>query len=441
MKRTRQPRRKSRPAREPASTKAASRRTPIWVLALVGIVGAVAIVAGVDAVRTLGFRASAPELDLTGVEPAVAEMIAAARQAVNDAPESAPAWGNLGMVLMAHGRNADAVKCLTRAAQLDPTEPRWPYLAATAEEIEPEAALANLRAAVACAGEAVEPELLLAERLLQVGRLKEAEQHFGNVRQRAPDHPRWQLGLGRLQLESGRLDEARRSLRESAKSPFSRKASWELLAEIEQRSGNAAAARQAQAKAAASPPDAPWPDPYYTEVASLIRSRESLLQRVEEYHRQGRPEEGRVLFNQLARAYPDVYFLALGRRQAEQGELAEAEQSFRKAAELAPEWTEPWLELAGLLLEQKQAAECDGLLRRVTELEPAHAQAWRLWGRCALLQEKPEEARRRFETALQYAPHDAAGHRELADLLSELEEHDDAEVHRNRAEQLEFGVP
>src|SRR4051794_26917713 len=57
-----------------------------------------------------------PPVDLTGADPAAAAVVERARAAVAESPRSAPAWGNLGMALVAHAYNAEGNLCFARAA-------------------------------------------------------------------------------------------------------------------------------------------------------------------------------------------------------------------------------------------------------------------------------------------------------------------------------------
>src|SRR4051794_15041844 len=69
-----------------------------------------------------------PELDLTDADPAVRGLIESARARVEKEPSSAKAWGHLGQVLLGNGFDDAAMPVLERAGQLDPAQPRWPYL-------------------------------------------------------------------------------------------------------------------------------------------------------------------------------------------------------------------------------------------------------------------------------------------------------------------------
>src|SRR5205814_8250028 len=93
-----------------------------------------------------GNHTSPPIVNLTGIDPAVRQAVDSARAAVLANSESADAWGNLGMILLAHGLpDESALVCLSRAEQLDARQPRWPYLyASILLRTDPEAAIGKL---------------------------------------------------------------------------------------------------------------------------------------------------------------------------------------------------------------------------------------------------------------------------------------------------------
>src|SRR5437773_11764184 len=63
-----------------------------------------------------------PDADLDIADPAVAQAVAAARQTVYQAPRSSDAWGQLGLVFLAHDYFAQADACLIQAERLAPRE-------------------------------------------------------------------------------------------------------------------------------------------------------------------------------------------------------------------------------------------------------------------------------------------------------------------------------
>jgi len=91
-----------------------------------------------------------PTIDLAGVDPAVCQRVDSVRTAILQSPDSAPAWGKMGMVLMSHGLSVEAsTACLAQAERLEPRQPRWPYLQAIAFlKTDQDVAIPNLRRAV-----------------------------------------------------------------------------------------------------------------------------------------------------------------------------------------------------------------------------------------------------------------------------------------------------
>ncbi len=75
-----------------------------------------------------------PNPDLSDVEPQVATRIQERRRQVTERTDSSPAtgaaWGAFGMSLDVHGFKTEALHCYEQAANLDPTERRWPYFRA-----------------------------------------------------------------------------------------------------------------------------------------------------------------------------------------------------------------------------------------------------------------------------------------------------------------------
>src|SRR5713226_10145187 len=104
-----------------------------------------------------------PLLQLTGLDPAVAQTIETARARVLQTPGSAKAWGRLGMVLYAYHFYDEALASFAQAEILDPTEPRWPYFQGGILYLRDldAASLKLARATELCAGDPDTPGLVL----------------------------------------------------------------------------------------------------------------------------------------------------------------------------------------------------------------------------------------------------------------------------------------
>src|SRR5207244_2037808 len=245
-----------------------------------------------------------PEVDTSGREPEIVAAIEAARAEAIEQPRSGKAWGRLGMVLLAHDYEAEAQVCLARAEELDPDEPRWAYLNGwIIEGRDPEAALPLLRRAAALAGHKPEPHLHLAETLLGLGRIDEAQAEFRHVLNDDPTHPhpRARLGLARIASQQGRLDEALDQAREAALLVPKLRSAQALLAEIHHRRGDAAAEEKVLALLPTCQ-DLNWPDPYLEEIEERQVGSPARLARANRLWQEGRLNEALVLLQKAAAA-------------------------------------------------------------------------------------------------------------------------------------------
>src|SRR5262245_49644969 len=156
-----------------------------------------------------------PAPDLTGVDPAVSDLIADAQAQVRKSPKSGGAWGRLGLALHTHIFGNEALVCFARAEQLDPNNPRWPYFQALIHLAhDPPAALPKLRRAVElCRDETDGPRLRLAELYLRLGQEDEAREQFRGLSRSSSPHPRAHLGLARLAFQNGDLVASREHLK------------------------------------------------------------------------------------------------------------------------------------------------------------------------------------------------------------------------------------
>src|SRR5438874_12926563 len=119
-----------------------------------------------------------PIAEVPDDDPDLARSIADARAAVEKDPRSADAWGKLGLVFAAHVYADEALVCFERAEKYAPADRRWPYhqgLVLYARD--PAAAVPKFRRALEL-GKSDAGRLRLAEALVTLGRLDEAEPEF-----------------------------------------------------------------------------------------------------------------------------------------------------------------------------------------------------------------------------------------------------------------------
>src|SRR5579885_2560730 len=118
-----------------------------------------------------------PEVAREGIDPELAQAIQTARQKIQADPYSVQYWGDLGKLLRAAQLYPEAVACFAQAEQLDPENPRWPYLQGESLRLSnTSAALPPLQRAVALSrnSDTIAPFLRLAEANLALGNNGEA---------------------------------------------------------------------------------------------------------------------------------------------------------------------------------------------------------------------------------------------------------------------------
>jgi tetratricopeptide (TPR) repeat protein len=411
-----------------------SRRGLFLVLLLVGVSMAGGV--GWYVWRSMG-KVEPPAVELAAADPEVAAAIESARDEVRRSPRSAAAWGKLGKVLAAHRYLEAAGACFTEAGRLQPDEVRWPYFRGlTLAFSDSDAAVAQFQHAVQLGGDAPAVRLRLAEALEAQGRLDEAEEQFRHLLDDRALGPRAQLGLARLAYRRGDLQIARNYLGTSAAHPLTRRAAHTLLAEIEQRSNDPAAAAGERARAAELPPDPDWSDPFLDEINRTKAGKDARLSYAVQLLGQQRTGEAVDLLRELLGKYPDwdQAWLTYGRVLLENQAYPPAEEALRKAVQLAPDSVGGHFNLGLALFQRGEYREAATHFRQATRLKPDHALAWYNLGHCLKRENDRPGAVAAFREAVRCKPNMAAAHTNLGEQL--LEQGDKAAA----VEELRLGL-
>lgn len=368
-----------------------------------------------------------PAVDLTDTDPEVADAVEEALAQVRQNPRSGKAWGRLGTILAIHGFVPPGLEALAEAEQLDPKEPRWPYLQGVIldKQDEPLRALPKLRRATALSDEPA-VRLQLAEVLLTQGHLDEAETLF---REDHSGHGRAELGLARIAHArhdlKGSLDHLRR-----AAAYGDRQGIEAMLVNVYSELGDAARVRRARARLVALPADPPWPDPYRQEARALSVGAAARRDRAEALWHAGRQAEALELLARGVQLYPNsgVLWRAYGERLAEAHLDRPSEQAFREALRCEPHRFDTQMQLGQALFRQRHErpealAEAVGVYRQALRHAPSDGRAHFALGECLHEQGGPAawaEAAAAYRTALLYMPDHAEAHRNLGSLLLEF---------------------
>lgn len=355
-----------------------------------------------------------PRPDLAGADPLVVLAIEDAEARVRMTPESAEAWGNLGLVLYAQSYGREAVDCFRRATAIDERTWRWPFFAAAASShLAPTDGVTLMEEAIRRDPKAIWPRLLRAEWLVTLGRGDEARADYESLLAVSPDHARARLGLARLLLASGDADGALAALGTAIDHPSTRRAARQFAAQVAARQGNRGEAERLLTAAAALPTDIPWPeDPLAAELPVRRVGKRSRIKLVSQMESAGAIAEADALTRRIEEENPEIYLFVEGRLQLQKGDAAAAENAFRRAVEFDPRAAEIRFQLGRAIALQGRVADAAEVFREVLKREPGYGPGWLELGRC-LIQSDRVTALAALESAVAYMPASDEARQEL----------------------------
>jgi tetratricopeptide (TPR) repeat protein len=310
-------------------------------------------------------------LHLDRADIAISKAIHAASDRVRAAPDSVDAWAKLAMVLAAHDINETAADCFSRAAELAPDDPRWPYLQGTSlTTSRPEVAVTLLERSVQLTRKEIpaNPRLRLAELLLELGRVDEAQSHILTTLQVHPTNDRAHLLWSRSEFMEGNWQACLDSL---AKIQRPVKKAVVLEAEARQRLGQHAEADRLR-KVADGTRDIAWPDPYLDRISRFRTGLKAKLVKADKLYGVGRYADSIAILEQVIGDYPDSDWakVLLGRALIKVKRYEDSEQQLRAALEIAPQSVEGQFRLGVSLFRQNRFDEAIEQFRKSTRLKP-----------------------------------------------------------------------
>jgi tetratricopeptide (TPR) repeat protein len=264
--------------------------------------------------------------------------VAGAARRVEIEPRSAAAWGQYGIVLRAYRQHREADLCFKVAADLDPTDGRWPYLLGThLAATDPSAAVGWLeRAARGTVPDAARETVKarLAETLLAAGRPADALAALG------PDPsasgPRIRLAAAQAAAKTGDDRAASEFLGDLVDDPHAARQALLLRSKICLRQGRKSYANYL-AERAANLPEIPWNDPLADPIRSRDLSHGGRLDQAARLLRNGQPDEAERLLRPLTdgpSATDPRAFVGLAEARKAQGDRAGALAALAQAVKL-----------------------------------------------------------------------------------------------------------
>lgn len=408
-----------------------------------------------------------PVLDTASMQPRVAALLEGALGEVRGHPDSARAWGVLGMSCEAHGLMTCAVTCYAHARTLGPDDFVWPYLEATAREGQ--GASVDEVVGLYAQARALDPGypallVRLGDALRLGGRLEAACAAYEEALRADPDVASARRGLGQALVALGRFDEARREL-EAVRLAAPRDGPTLLaLARVYGALGDGARAARTARDAGGLTDTLLLYDPVRADIEALGVSSALCFKRGEGFMQARDYPRAVEQFRIVTESSPDSARVQarLAAAYAASNRPAEAVRHYARALELDPRAHDAHRALGALLFVSDPAAALEHY-RRAVELAPGNAgyvadEATALaslgrldeavirfqeaadlgladpvveanWGTALLQRGALEAAADHFRAALRLRPDDADARRKLEYVLERLPPPDEGPVH------------
>jgi len=394
-----------------------------------------------------------PDPDQSIMEPQVAVKIQAHREAVIANPGSSEAWGNLGMVLHAHGLRREAFVCYEHAANLDPKEFRWPYL--MAQTIKGD----DREKAFALAGRAAELmpfyspiHVLIAELHEEENRLEPAKEHYEKAVDNDSRCAPAEAGLGRLYLLEGDLEASLRHLLRAAELSENAREIHGSLVRVYRRLGDMDKAKEEAKLASELTGQMALDDPVMREMRAEDVSSVAQLERAMDVDDAGDYEKAEAMYRGLLEIRPTDPNIheRLATTLVRQNELTEARKHYEKALELKPENPAALYGLGNILSLEEKPDEAVEMYRRSLEMNPDHVPTLANLAIVLGFQGQLDEAAGTFQKALDVASSSADRfnlHLQLAEIRVRQRKYEQAVAHfeaalesRPDAGEVHFGL-
>jgi tetratricopeptide (TPR) repeat protein len=378
-----------------------------------------------------------PELPLDTYEAAIRKPIAEAYAAARANPDDPDRSGYLGMVLYAHEQYEFAEPCFERARGLAPREARWAYYLGRAQVYlaHLDRAVSSLREALRLRPGYLPAQVMLAQALLDAGRVDESLALYEELAKTHPETPEVHYGLGRIHADRGELDAAVEHFGRACDLFPAFGAAHFALARAYRARGEGEKAREQLALYQRDKDGWPTlPDPFLEDVVALRTSATDHLRRGIDLATKGQLQEAAREHEEALAVDPKLVqaHVNLIRIYGQLGQPEKAEAHYRSALAIDPNLAETHYNYGVLLTGEGRSSEAAAAFRRAIELKPTYAEAQNNYAYFLMTSGDLEGARRHYETAIELKPDYRAAHFNLARILGNQGKYEEAIVHLRR---------
>ena len=390
--------------------------------------------------------------DLERRDPAVAELIGTAHEALRSRPHDAQRWLELAMALDANEFVEAAEACYQRAVELDPSRARSWYLLARARAAEPAAAEAALRRALELEPAYAPGHARLGRLYLEQGRHGEAESAFRAAIERDRSDSAGWLGLAQTFMARRQHDEAAELLEARLEGGTGNPGyARHLLAMAYRQSGRSHEAEALAREPGATAPS--WRDPWEAQLQAYRRGVQFEVARARALLEADRPEEAIEILEAVCQRRPGnlTALTTLGSAYRGAGQLARSAAVLRGALALDEGFFHAHFHLAVTLAQMCLARPGDEAARiraqavtsveRALALNPTYAPAHGLRGDLHNMEGAGVEAIARYREAMRCDPGDRRWPLRLGVTLLQFESWEEAEPALARAAALDAANP
>lgn len=386
-----------------------------------------------------GYPPATPK-DPAGLEAPVKRLVAERVAAVENSPADALAHARLGAAYHANGLWLPAAESFAQAAELDSSEPLWPYYAARALSMmsRSAAARAQLQRALDRDERCAPAHVLLGWMQFEDGDIEAARASFERARAIEARRPEPLVGLASLALDAGDAAHARELAQQALEREDGFRQARFVLGSALIALGETERGR-AELEAGADSIMSNMPTTFSHEIVAAQVNRAEVLARATQFASDGRPDQSLALLDVLVRDFPDDALVHNNRGQAldRLGRTDEAIRALEVSVRLDGRLSRTWGNLARLYLRGDRLGDSIEAGERAVELDAANHEAWSVLAVAKRRESDLTGAMHAARRALELQPDFAEYHTALGNVYAAAAQFDAAIIAYRRATELD----